>query len=129
MQIWQIWAGKPKVSSLVLKGGALGILALLCFAPVYATPDPASVFALVWKRYDQPVAEQRTSRSWTWGPAPITLPMSEPFAGVATGQRTVQYYDKGRMELNDPSSDPQSPWYVTSGLLPYELMTGRRQVA
>jgi hypothetical protein len=31
------------------------------------------------------------------------------------------------MEINDPNADPNSPWYVTNGLLTIELMTGRLQ--
>ena len=41
--------------------------------------------------------------------------------------RTVQYYDKSRMEITDPEADPTSPWYVTNGLLVVELMTGQVQ--
>jgi len=32
------------------------------------------------------------------------------------------------MEINDPTADPNATWYVTNGLLPIELMTGRMQV-
>ena len=31
------------------------------------------------------------------------------------------------MEINDPTADPNATWYVTNGLLPIELMTGRQQ--
>jgi len=40
----------------------------------------------------------------------------------------VQYFDKSRMEINDPTADPNATWYVTNGLLPIELMTGHIQV-
>ena len=41
--------------------------------------------------------------------------------------RLVQYFDKTRMELNTRQS-PDSPWYVTNGLLAKELVTGQRQL-
>jgi len=40
----------------------------------------------------------------------------------------VQYFDKGRMEITDPQADSTSPWYVTSGLLTRELISGRLQL-
>jgi hypothetical protein len=42
--------------------------------------------------------------------------------------RTVQYFDKARMEVNHAVSDPQSQWAVTTGLLVVELVDGRVQV-
>ncbi|GAB4215842.1 MAG: hypothetical protein OHK0022_56210 [Roseiflexaceae bacterium] len=96
-----------------------------------AAPNPSAVFQTLWERYDRPVAEQRTPRSWTWGPAPIAGPLEEEFRDPQVSpiayQRSVIYYDKGRMEINNPDGDASSPWYVTSGLLPIELMRGVRQ--
>jgi hypothetical protein len=40
----------------------------------------------------------------------------------------VQYFDKARMELTNPDTDPSSIWYVTNGLLVVELVTGRMQI-
>jgi hypothetical protein len=59
-----------------------------------------------------------------WGPEANTGLLNEPFDG---GQRTVQYFDKSRMEINDPTGDPASLWYVTNGLLVKELVTGHLQ--
>jgi hypothetical protein len=39
----------------------------------------------------------------------------------------VQYFDKSRMEINDPGADPASAFYVTNGLLTVELISGRMQ--
>lgn len=75
------------------------------------------------------MVEQVSGRSWTWGPEPITEALREPFVEGPEGQRAVQYFDKSRMEVTDPTMDPNSQWYVTNGLLPIELMTGRMQVA
>src|SRR5690606_12515473 len=75
-------------------------------------------FRRVWDRQDRAVAEQVSGRSWTWGPAPISEPIREVFADGPEGQRVVQYFDKSRMEINDPTADPNSTWYVINGLLP-----------
>jgi hypothetical protein len=40
----------------------------------------------------------------------------------------VQYFDKSRMEINNPNGDKNSPFYVTNGLLTVELMSGKIQV-
>jgi hypothetical protein len=39
----------------------------------------------------------------------------------------VQYFDKARMEINDPSGDLTSRFFVTNGLLVVELVSGRVQ--
>jgi len=62
-----------------------------------------------------------------WGPLQNARDgQSEPYVegtynGV-TGQRLVQYFDKGRMELTNPTTG-----VVTSGLLATELITGKLQ--
>ena len=40
----------------------------------------------------------------------------------------MQYFDKSRMEINNPDGDKTSPFYVTNGLLTVELITGKMQV-
>jgi hypothetical protein len=85
-------------------------------------------FQRVWNRQDQPVASGVTGRSWTWGPAAISDVLREDFIEGVEGKRAVQYFDKSRMEINDPTADPNATWYVTNGLLPIELMTGRLQL-
>ena len=44
---------------------------------------------------------------------------------AAGGKRLVQYFDKSRMEINNPNGDPTSPFYVTNGLLTVELIIGQ----
>lgn len=88
--------------------------------------DPA--FRAVWERSDAPVASGEVSRSWLWGtPVPFGT-LREPYEQATGGTRLVQYFDKGRMEINDSKADPASPWFVTSGLLTVELVTGQVQV-
>lgn len=89
------------------------------------TTDAA--FLATWLRMDGPVAGGAVQRTWIWGPQPLAGDLSEPYAEGPGGARTVRYYDKSRMELTDPAADPQSPWYVTTGLLVRDLVTGQRQ--
>jgi hypothetical protein len=42
--------------------------------------------------------------------------------------RQVEYYDKSRMEINNPDADPNSPWYVSNGLLVVEMISGKLQL-
>src|SRR3954452_6831261 len=52
---------------------------------------------------------------------------SEPFAGAPGGARTVQYFDKARMEVNSAVADTMSQWATTTGLLVVEMVSGRVQ--
>jgi hypothetical protein len=73
------------------------------------------------------VAAGSAGRGWTWGPAGFAT-LREPYAQTAGGTRLVQYFDKARMEINQPQADPASPFYVTNGLLVVEMISGRVQV-
>lgn len=87
-------------------------------------------FQSVWERTDKPIADGArglTPRSWIWGPQPLTNGTSEPYAEGSGGVRLVQYFDKSRMEINDPSA-PRNQWFVTNGLLVVEMIEGRIQV-
>jgi len=56
-----------------------------------------------------------------WGPlANATDAMQEPYNEATGGRRTVQYFDKARMELTNGA--------LTNGLLTVELMTGNLQL-
>src|SRR5207244_4210338 len=90
--------------------------------PQFAQPE----FQQTWARTDGPVAAGQASRSWLWGPEPGAV-VSEPFAQAVDGKRTVQYFDKARMELNPAVADAASPWRVTTGLLVTEMVEGRIQ--
>lgn len=107
----------------------LAAAALITIETTLAAPTIGNeAFQRVWGRQDRAVAEQVSGRSWTWGPAPNTEVLRETFIEGAEGKRAVQYFDKSRMEINDPTADPSSQWYVTNGLLPVELITGRMQL-
>lgn len=84
-------------------------------------------FELIWNRSDRPIARQQVTRSWLWGPTGLVA-RAEGYLQLGGGLRQVQYFDKGRMEINNPSGNRQSPWFVTSGLLVRELISGNMQV-
>lgn len=85
-----------------------------------------SAFYNVWVRADQPLTAGAATRSWLWGPAPFAV-ANEEYVDSPTGTRLVEYLDKGRMELNNPLEDRNSPWFVTTGLLVNEMVTGQVQ--
>ena len=87
--------------------------------------DPA--FEAVWDRTDRLVASGAEARTWIWGPAPQGVAFYEPYAESPDGRRMVLYFDKSRMEINQPG-DSQGDWHVTNGLLVVEMMEGRIQV-
>jgi len=59
-----------------------------------------------------------------WGSEPL-LWRAEPYADSPDGRRTVQYFDRGRMEL---TPTPNGGTEVTEGLLALELTTGKIQL-
>lgn len=90
-----------------------------------ATPDPA--FDDVRDRNDLPVEQNQVARSWLWGLEPLGT-LWEPYEDTPGGERLVQYYDKGRLEISDSDLDPGSPWYVNTGLLALEMISGEIQI-
>ena len=97
-------------------------------APAAAgTPFLSAAFQKVWERTDKLVADQSVGRSWFWGPQANTATV-EFYRDAPGGQRLVQYFDKSRMEINNPAGDPNSPFFVTNGLLVVEMISGQMQV-
>ena len=88
--------------------------------------DPA--FKRVWDRTDSVVAEGRIPRTWFWGPGPNTPGLLEQYNQGANRLRLVQYFDKSRMEINNPQGDRNNAFFVTNGLLTVELISGFIQV-
>lgn len=97
------------------------------FAADLAFPPVTGPFERTWQRTDEPVAGNAATRTWIWGPQGITSTMLEPYADSPDGLREVIYFDKARMEINDPGGPRDSAWYVTTGLLAVELITGQMQ--
>src|SRR5437870_11018836 len=102
-----------------------GLLAPLGGASAHSsTPFADPAFKRVWERTDLPVAQGKANRTWLWGPTPGHT-LLEPFREGPAGTHLVQYFDKARMEINDPGGIPASPYYVTNGLLVVEMVSGR----
>lgn len=93
--------------------------------PGIATLDSAAVAR--WKAADYDVWRGAVQRTWTWGPEVMTA-RQEPYDGSPGGTRTVYYFDKSRMEINNPNGDRTSPWFITNGLLVREMIAGQIQV-
>jgi hypothetical protein len=91
-------------------------------------PFDKDVFHDRWERTDGPVAEGDVDRSWVWGPESYTAGMIEPYLDSSGGFREVQYFQKSRMELNDPRADRDDLWTVTNGLLVVEMVEGWFQI-
>ncbi|MBN9386896.1 MAG: cupredoxin family copper-binding protein [Chloroflexi bacterium] len=88
--------------------------------------DPA--FQRLWNRTDQQVLDGRVARTYLWGPEPFTAAIREDYMEAPNGSRLVQYFDKSRMEINNPGGDQNNPFYVTNGLLARELISGQLQL-
>jgi plastocyanin len=116
----------------MIRSAALSLAILMSFLlfPIatQAETPATNAFAALWQRTDLPVAVDGIQRSWIWGDPTSVTPVVESYDDAPGGVRIVQYYDKGRMEITHPQSDPTSPWYVTSGLLTRELISGRLQI-
>ncbi|HYI16657.1 MAG TPA: hypothetical protein VEX37_14765 [Thermomicrobiales bacterium] len=104
-----------------------GLTGSMAGRSVKAAPPGNSFFEQTWQRTDAPVASLDVSRTWVWGPEALGAPAGEPYADAPGGTRLVQYFDKSRMEINDPNHDTNDLWYVTNGLLARELITGQMQ--
>jgi hypothetical protein len=91
-------------------------------------PPDTSAFAAVWDRTDSLVVSGRVTRSWYWGPQ-ANWTTRETYVDDPQGTQTrlVQYWDKSRMEVNDPNGNKNDPFYVTNGLLTVELISGQMQ--
>src|SRR5689334_9413843 len=99
----------------LMVGSILVALAVLGWRLAGAAPpafaDPA--FQRTWERTDGPVNIGIVPRGYYWGPQPGAV-KQEAYAEAAGGARLVQYFDKSRMELNNPNGDKSSPFYVTN---------------
>jgi hypothetical protein len=112
-------------STLVGSGGAR---ATTLNAPAQVEPFAHPAFQRTWERTDRPVSFGQVSRSWYWGPNPNSGGLLEDYAEGVGGKRLVQYFDKSRMEINNPGGDQNNPFFVTNGLLTVELISGKMQV-
>jgi hypothetical protein len=122
--------GSAAVATAVLAlviSGARGSSAT--FAAPHSAPtnfaDPA--FRTTWTRTDALVDDGTVKRSFYWGPLP-GFSLNEDYDQGPGGKHLVQYFDKSRMEVNNPNGDRNNPFFVTNGLLTVELISGQMQV-
>src|SRR3954453_11182873 len=126
---------KIKRTNMIL--AALALLALLLpGAATFASPVQTvahipsnfadDAFKGVWTRTDALVDNGTVKRSYYWGPTP-GFTAYEDYAEGPNGKHLVQYFDKSRMEVNNPNGDKSNPFYVTNGLLTEELISGQMQ--
>ncbi len=109
-------------------GAVVVLIAMLMPAlAVSAQISDEPAFNRTWERTDQPVASGQVNRTWMWGPSPNSPLLLEYYADSPDSERLVQYFDKSRMEINNPDGDPNSIWYVTNGLLVVEMTSGEIQ--
>ena len=108
---------------------ALAALALLLtsFSSSLAHLDNPA-FIETWARTDLPVAEATVARTWIWGPLTTAWGETEDYVEGVDGRRDVLYFDKARMEITDPTGDPDDLWHVTNGLLVVEMISGQMQM-
>ncbi len=111
-----------------LVAALVGLAALVLAAlPAQAAPFDGrraqfadAAFGSVWSRTDAP--QVRGGRTWYWGPQPW-FDYAEFYRQGINGLRTVQYFDKARMEINNPN-DRSFQGGATNGLLVVELVSG-----
>jgi DNA-binding beta-propeller fold protein YncE len=117
---------RRRIGVLVVLAVAAGLIASSIFKAAAVAPGNEH-FQRTWARTDQPVLTGQVSRTWMWGPEAFTDETIEEYIEGPGGYRAIQYFDKARMEITNPSADPASIWYVTNGLLVVELITGQLQ--
>jgi hypothetical protein len=87
---------------------------------------PAAIGDL-WRKVDGAVGQNQTTRTWLYGPD-VDRAMTENYSESPADKRNVWYFDKARLEISQPDADSTADWYVTSGLLPKEMMSNKIQV-
>ena len=105
--------------------GPFVLLARAAPAPIQLPQFADPAFQRTWERLDRPVYYGQVSRSYTWG-GQVSGGFQEAYREGPAGQHLVQYFDKSRMEINQPDA-PRGPFYVTNGRLADELITGQMQ--
>src|SRR5690348_544797 len=97
-------AGRVGLSGSMIVLLLAGLLAALRPAPTQAAEFADLAFRTVWDRTDNLVAGGKVARTWFWGPTPGAT-QQEEYADATGGKRLVQYFDKSRMEINNPGGD------------------------
>jgi hypothetical protein len=107
--------------ALMLMAVLLAFQAVFQPLATYAQSPGNPAMDQVYNRTDAPVASGAANRSWVWGPTRLSIHL-EPYKESPDGRRFVVYYDKARMEMNNPNAST-----VTNGLLVKEMISGNIQ--
>ena len=100
---------------LILLVGVLVAVSLLPVQQAASAPFASPAFEQLW-------SAQQGARLDLWGSSPLTWRI-EPYADASGGRRLVQYFDRGRMELQTRAGTGRQD--VTQGLLAWEMTTGQ----
>ena len=104
------------------RGFALMALAALLLTPVLAFLQVEAAGSFAAPAFNTQWNAGEAVAPNFWGPLELAKEgQPEPYVEAAGGMRTVQYFDKARMELGAGGT-------VTNGLLATELITGNRQL-
>jgi len=122
-RIWAIWriacVGVWLLGALIAGSGSVRA----------EPPFIDGAFRTFWERTDLLPDQGAVRRTYIWGPTLLNapdgpkLPRTEPYREYEGGMRTVQYFEKGRMELTTAAQGR-----VTAGLLVREMMGGLIQI-
>src|SRR5215210_126930 len=108
---------------------ATAVMVLAGSVGAQGVPFAHPAFKRVWDRTDSLVASGQVSRTFFWGPEPRAAAQEQYVdSPTGTGTRLVQYFDKSRMEINNPNGDQNTAFFVTNGLLTIELISGQMQI-
>ncbi len=124
---YKIDNGAPQVRSWKFSTGATLADVNVSTEPRAGLANADSSVKTLWQGVDGPVAAGTAKRTWLYGPD-IFDARYEPYVEAPAGKRVVFYFDKARLEINNPNGDRSSQWFVTSGLLVRELVSGNMQL-
>jgi hypothetical protein len=103
---------------------ALVICGTLLLAPTWVLFNASAASGFANAAFQSQWQQGEASTPNYWGPLPLAHDgQNEPYVEAPGGSRLVQYFDKARMELTNPTTG-----VVTNGLLANELITGREQI-
>lgn len=88
---------------------------------VAPAPEVNPAIQTIWQQGDGNAV--LNGQPWLWGEKPLAISV-EYQQDSPTGLRSMVYYDKGRLDIPDPSEDPSNPWYVVPASLVREMLTG-----
>ncbi len=91
--------------------------------PDVPRPTPVAEIAAIWNRADGSILDGSEVRPFLFGAEPLAV-VTEHYQDSATGLRQMTYFEKGRLDILDPSEDPANPWFVSPAALVREMLSG-----